>query len=175
MGSIKEVFKLLESIDNERYVVVYRDHESFRKVYSQHTKKRMENNEVMILLPYYETADRVRTTLNQAGIDVRAQESSGFLVIMDSYAAYLGFQQDNELFFSRLVSHAIISGKSGICIIADTGAFFLIDRVTEIASGRIKVRGFCTYHQNDFEKMSEGQRKAIFGRGYRALFVQQAS
>jgi hypothetical protein len=55
------------------------------------------------------------------------------------------------------------------------GAFFLIDRVVEIASGRIKVRGFCTHHQRDFEKLSEGQRKALFGKGYRALFVQQTS
>lgn len=175
MVSINGILKLLESIENERYVVVYRDHECFRKIYSQHAKKQMENNEVVILLPYYETAERVRVTLNRAGIDVRAQEGSGFLVIMDSYAAYVGFQQDNELFFSRLVSHAIVSGKTGICIIADTGPFFLIDRMAEIASGRIKVRGFCTYHQRDFEKMSEGQRKAIFGRGYKALFVQQTS
>lgn len=175
MGSIREILKLLESIDDERYVVVYNDLGSFRKIYSQHTKKQMENNEVVILLPYYETTDRVRATLNRAGVDVRAQEGGGFLIIMDSYVAFLGFQEDNELFFNRLVSHAIVSGKTGICIIADTGAFFLIDRMAEIASGRIKVRGFCTYHQRDFENMSEGQRKAIFGRGYRALVVQQAS
>jgi hypothetical protein len=172
---IKEVLKLLGSIEDERYVVVYRDHDSFRKIYSQHAKSRIENNEVVILLPYYETTDRARAALSQAGVDVKAQEGGGFLVIMDSYAAYLGFQQDSELFFRRLMSHAIVSGKSGICIIADMGAFFLIDRVAEIAAGRIKVRGFCAYHQRDFEKLSEGQRKAIFGRGYRALVVQQTS
>jgi hypothetical protein len=172
MESIKEILKLLESIEGERYVVVYRDQDDFRKVYSQHAKRQIENNEMVIVLPYYETTDRTRAALNQAGINVRAQESSCFLVVMDSYAAFLGFQQDNELFFSRLASHAIVSKKSGICIIADMGAFFLIDRVAEIAAGRVRVRGFCTYHQRDFEKLSEGQRKAIFGQGYRALFVQ---
>jgi hypothetical protein len=55
------------------------------------------------------------------------------------------------------------------------GAFFLTDRVAELASGRMKVRGFCTYHQREFEKLSEGQRKAIFGKNYRAVFVQQTS
>jgi hypothetical protein len=175
MVDIGQVLKLLESIDDERYVVVYRDYDTFRKVYSQHAKRQMENNEVVILLPYYETTDRVRSALDRAGVDVNSQESSGYLVIMDSYSAYVGFQQDSELFFSRLVSHAIVSRKSGICIIADMGAFFLIDKVAEISAGRIKVKGFCTYHQRDFEKLSEDQRKAIFGGGYKPLFVQQTS
>lgn len=55
------------------------------------------------------------------------------------------------------------------------GAFFLIDNVAEISAGRIKVKGFCTYHQRDFEKLSEDQREAIFGGGYKPLFVQQTS
>lgn len=172
LASIKEILKLLESIEGERYVVVYRDYGGFRNVYSQHAKQQIENNEMVIMLPYYETTDRTRAVLDQAGIDVRAQEGSGFLVIMDSYTAFLGFKQDSELFFSRLVSHAIVSKKNGICIVADMGAFFLIDRVAEIAAGRVKVRGFCAYHQRDFEKLSEGQREAVFGQGFRALVVQ---
>jgi hypothetical protein len=172
---MEQVLKLLESIGDERYVVVYHDYESFRKIYSQHAKQRIENNEVVILLPYYETTDRARAELARAGVDVKTLAGSGFLVIMDSYASFLGFQPDNELFFSRLVSHAAVARKSGICIIADMRAFFLIDRVAALASGRMKVRGFCTYHQRDFEKMPEDQRKAIFGKGCRALVVQQTS
>jgi hypothetical protein len=175
VSSVKEILELLESIDDERYVVVYGDHGSFREVYTQHAKRQIEKNEVVILLPYYETAERARAALRRAGVDVKEQEGMGSLIIMDSYATFLGFRQDSELFFSRLVSHATVSKKAGICIIADMGAFFLIDRTAEIAAGRIRVRGFCAYHRRDFDKLSEGQRKAIFGRSYRALFVQQAS
>jgi KaiC/GvpD/RAD55 family RecA-like ATPase len=175
VSSVKKILELLESIGDEHYVVVYGDHGSFRDVYAQHAKRQIEKNEVVILLPYYETAEKVRTALGRAGIDVRAHEGTGSLIIMDSYATFLGFRQENELFFSRMVSHAIVSGKAGICIVADMGAFFLIDRTAEIAAGRIRVRGFCAYHRRDFDKLSEGQRKAIFGRGYKALFVQQAS
>lgn len=175
MADGREILGLLESIKDERYVVVYSDHESFREVYSQHAKRQIEKNEVVILLPYYDTTEKARSVLRRAGIDVTAQEGGGFLVLIDSYAVFLGFKQDSELYFSRLVSHAMVSGKAGICIIADMGAFFLMDRLAQIAAGRIKVRGFCTYHKKDFEKLSEGQRKAIFGRDYRALFLQQAS
>jgi hypothetical protein len=172
MASVKEVLRLLESIDDERYVVVYSDYDGFRKIYSQHTKKRIGGNEAIILLPYYENVDRTRTVLKEAGINVGELKARGYLVIMDSYAAYLGFQKDSELLFSRLVSHAVVSRKSCICVIADMGAFFLIDRVARTASGRIKVKGFCTYHQKDFEKLSEAQKKAIFGKGYKALVLQ---
>ncbi len=174
-ASVKEVLKVLESIEHEHCVVVYRDNNTFRKIYSQHIKRQVEKNEMVILLPYYETVDQTRVVLNQAGINVKALERDGFLVLLDSYAACLGFKQDSELFFSRLPSHAVVSKKSSICIIADMGVFFLIKRVAEIGSGRIRIKGFCTYHQRDFDMLSESQKAAIFGEGYKALLVQQTS
>jgi hypothetical protein len=180
--SIAEILRMLDSIDAERYVVVYPDLVAFRKIYSHFATKRIENNEVVVILPYYETIDRVRLVLEQSRIDVRTQETRGYLALMDSYAAYLGFQQDSALLFNRLVSHALVSKKSRISIMADMGAFFLIDQVAEIArrsqpsaAGGMKVTGFCTYHKKDFEKLSDGQKRAIFGSGHEVLMVQQAS
>jgi hypothetical protein len=180
--SIAEILRMLDSIGSQRYVVVYQDLGTFRKIYSHFAKKKIESNEVVVLLPYYETIDRVKLVLEQSSINVRTQESRGYLAIMDSYATYLGFQQDSALLFSRLVSHALVSKKSGISIMADMGAFFLIDQVAEIArrnqpsaASSMKVTGFCTYHKKDFEKLSDGQKRAIFGSGHEVLMVQQAS
>lgn len=179
--SIAEILRMLDSIDGERYVVVYNDLGAFRKIYSHFTKKRIESNEVVVLLPYYETIDRVRLILDQSRIDVRRQETHGNVAIVDSYATYLGFQQDSMLLFNRLVTHALVSKKSGISIMADMGAFFLIDQIAEIArrnqpsEGSMKVTGFCTCHKRDFEKLSDGQKRAIFSSGHEVLMVQQAS
>ncbi|AFU58855.1 hypothetical protein Ngar_c19230 [Candidatus Nitrososphaera gargensis Ga9.2] len=90
----------------------------------------------------------------------------------------MAFGRTASYFFSRLLSHAVVSKKSGICIIADMGAFFLINRVTEMGLGRrMKVKGFCTYHQRDFDMLSECQKTTIFGEGYKVplVVVQQAS
>ena len=46
----------MDSIADEDYVVDYPRMVSFRRMYSQYAKRRLENNEVVILLPYYETA-----------------------------------------------------------------------------------------------------------------------
>ncbi len=178
--TVAEILQMLNSIE-ERYVIVYGDLGTFRKIYSHFAKKRIENNELVVLLPYYETIDRVRLVLDQSRIDVRMQETRGHLAIMDSYATYLGFQQDNTLLFSRLVMHALVSKKSGISIMADMGAFYLIDQIAEIArrnqplSDSMKVTGFSTYHKKDFEKLSDGQKRAIFGKDHTVLMVQQAS
>jgi hypothetical protein len=38
----------MDSIADEHYVVDYRDMVSFRRMYSQYAKRRLENNEVVI-------------------------------------------------------------------------------------------------------------------------------
>lgn len=128
---------------------------------------------MVILMQYYETHNKIRSALSQAGIDVKDQEGGGFLVIIDLCTAFLGFKQDNRLlFFSRLVSHAVVSGKSEICIIADMGAFFAIDRMAEIASGRIRVGGFAHTVRENLINFQMGKKEAIFGLGYKNLFLQ---
>ena len=121
--------------------------------------------------------------MSQHGVDARLHEVRGELLVMDSYRTYMGFQQDSDLLFGRLVSHAITSRKGGIAIMADMGAYYLIDRIADLArntatttgQSRLKVGGFCSYHKKDYDKLSDSQRKAIFGNGYRALVVQQTS
>ncbi|WP_148681226.1 hypothetical protein [Candidatus Nitrososphaera gargensis] len=41
-ANVKEILKLLESIEDEHFVVVYRDSNTFKKVYSQHAKRQVE-------------------------------------------------------------------------------------------------------------------------------------
>lgn len=184
-GSIAEILKALESAadDGDHCVVVYPDMDSLRKIYARYSKKMVDGNEIVVLLPYYETVDKVKSVLSQHGVDARLYEVRGELLVMDSYRTYLGFQQDSDILFGRIVSHAIMSRKGGIAIMADMGAYYLIDRIADLARNiattagrsRLKVRGFCSYHKKDYDKLSDGQRKAIFGSGYRALVVQQTS
>lgn len=129
---------------------------------------------MVIMLPYYETTDRTRSVLRQTGIDVRAQEGSGFLLIMDLYAAFLGFKQDSKPFLSRWCPTQSSRRKAEY-------AYRRHGRVLSDRQGsrdrrrQDKGQGFCTFHRRDFEKLSEGQRRAIFGQGYRTLVVQQTS
>jgi hypothetical protein len=55
---------------------------SFKRMYSQYAKRRLENNEVVILLPYYETTDGVREVLSKNRINAKMRESQGFLLLL---------------------------------------------------------------------------------------------
>ena len=74
------------------YILIYGDLITFRQIYSYYTKIQLEeNNELVLLLPYYETTDTVRCHLREnerACIDVRKYEKEGSLAIIDSVRAY---------------------------------------------------------------------------------------
>ena len=60
------------------YIFIYNDLITFRQIYSYYAKILLEeNNELVLLLPYYETTDSVRRHLwenEHACIDVRKYE-----------------------------------------------------------------------------------------------------
>lgn len=83
-------------------------------MYSQYAKRRLENNEVVILLPYYKATVTVLGKSSKSRINAKMRESQGFLLLlllllllpllMDSYKMmmYLHPQYENELLFNRL-------------------------------------------------------------------------
>jgi hypothetical protein len=95
--------------------MIYPDLITLRAIYSNYTKIQLEdNNEIVLLLPYYETIDMIRLVLSGAnanydnvnrslgrfsGINVNKYEREGSLIIMDSLKANVdsyGEEQGDE-------------------------------------------------------------------------------
>src|SRR2546421_2955871 len=116
-------------------ILVYPDIETLRETYSRYAKSQLEdNNEIVLILPYYETADKVRKTLSEGVvnniadgdddtsaindtktnsiIDVGKYEKEGSLMIVDSVKGYFGSDSNYEgedrlmSFFKQLVEKA---------------------------------------------------------------------
>jgi hypothetical protein len=154
IGSHNEI---LEHLTNAEYgthsILVYPNIETLREAYSRYAKKQLEdNNEIVLILPYYETANKVRKTLsggfvslleegNGKGadandtnnsnsiIDVGKHEKEGSLIIMDSLKGYFGSDNnynntDLTEFVKQLVKKAESLGKKGVSVIADLGSFY---------------------------------------------------
>jgi hypothetical protein len=184
VGTISEILGLLdEARSGERHVIVYPDLVGFRKIYGQYTKKHLEqDNELVILLPHYETVDSVIAVLQKAGVDVATYGRQGFLLIMDAYRTYSGFQEDRDLLFKRILTHAAFSGRTGISIILDMGVFSFIEDVHRLAAGRrnivpaqesFKIKGFLSYHMKDYSKLSKEQKAIRFSENYKTLLVTE--
>jgi hypothetical protein len=79
------------------YLILYPDLITLRETYSQYIKTSLvERNEIMIILPFYETVDGVRDILteNCSNIDIRAYEKEQSLIIVDSLKVTLVLQKE---------------------------------------------------------------------------------
>ena len=177
-----DVLKQLRQAEfGAHYIIVYHDMITLRQIYSSYIKAQLEdNNEIVLMLPYYETTKMVRRILsgenNNSGsiIDVGKYEKEGSLVIIDSVKAYFGSDIDLMSFVEKLAKEAQSSGKNGISVIADLASFYYYNQVdklieyemslpAEYDDDNIKLKGFCLYHQEDFDKrLSKEQKQKLF-------------
>jgi hypothetical protein len=151
-GSYNEILDHLTHAEYGTHsILVYPDIQTLRETYSMYVKKQLEDsNEIVLILPYYETADKVRKTLSNSDFvnrgeaansdsnnsngssinDVRKYEKEGSLMIMDSVKGYFGSDSNYEgadrlmSFFKQLVKKAESLGKNGVSVFADLGSFY---------------------------------------------------
>src|ERR671930_1153218 len=112
------VEQLNQSEFSTHHILIYSDIETLRKVYSSYTKRRLkDNNEIVVILPYYETTDKVREILsdgfatiakgdgkgnnksnnnNEKNIDISKYEKEGSLIIKDSVGVYFDSSDHNN-------------------------------------------------------------------------------
>ena len=164
------------------YLIVYPDLTTLREMYSKYIQKQInENNETILINPFYETTDSVRQILSKNGIDVSKYEKEKGLVIIDSLQEYFGSQPD-MLFKRNLVNYAKQTGKNGISIIGDIGAYphkskhnDLVDYELSLPTEfDVDMKGFCLYHQKDFNKFSDKQKQELIKHHGKALKIESS-
>ena len=161
------------------YLVVYPNINTLRRIYSCYAKMQLEDNDgIVLIIPYYETTKTVRTVLSRENnnnksnlIDVRKYEKQGSLMIIDSVKAYFRSDIDLMSFLARLAKQAQTSGKNGISVISDLASFYYNDQSDKLIEyemslptkydDKMKLKGFCFYHQEDFDRRFTEQQKQM--------------
>ena len=174
----------LDQIDQAEYgahyIIIYPDLDTLRDLYSEFTHKQIkENNEIVLINPFYETADSVRQILSEKFDDgvgnVSKYEEEKSLMIADALEEYLG---DQPLIYVKngLANYAKV-GKKGLSVLADLGAYphrsmqrELVDYELSLPTNYdVQMKGFCLYHQKDFDKFSDEQQQKLIEHHGRAL------
>ncbi|MDQ4057406.1 MAG: MEDS domain-containing protein [Thermoproteota archaeon] len=191
-GNSNDILKQLRQAEyGAHYIIVYYDMMTLRQIYAGYIKTQLEyNNELVLILPYYETTETVRSVLSGENhssnegsiIDVRKYEKEGSLVIIDSVEAY--FSSDNDLmsFVEKLAKQAQSSGRNGISVIADLDSFHYFNRINKLIEyemslpskfdDKMKLKGFCFYHQEDFDRrLSKEEKQKLVEHHEKALRV----
>jgi hypothetical protein len=105
----------------------------------------------------------------------------------DSVRGYFGSEVDLLCLIKILSKRAQNQSRSGCFVIADMGSFYLIRMVNELMkyeaslplkfdtyeNGFIKGKAFCTYHQKDFDSLTEDQKQLLFEHHYRNFIVSE--
>jgi hypothetical protein len=169
------------------YMLIYPDLDMLRELYSNYIHKQIEeNNGIVLINPFYETTDSVRQVLsrkyNNDINEVSKHEQEKSLIIADALERYFGEQNmDDMLFKKNLANYANQMGKSGLSVLADLGAYhhksmhkdlvdYELSLPTKYEDG-IALKGFCLYHQKDFDKFSDEQKQKLIEHHGKALKI----
>ena len=190
-GNSNEVLKQLRQAEyGAHYIIVYHDLMTLRQIYAGYIKTQLEdNNELVLILPYYETTETVRSILSEnhssntgSVFDISKYEKEGSLMIIDSTEAYFASDTDLMSFIEKLTKQAQSSGKHGISVIADLASFSYFNRIDKLIEyemslptkydDNMKLKGFCFYHQEDFDRrLSEEEKQKLLEHHDKALIV----
>jgi hypothetical protein len=103
-------------------------------VYPNLIRQHLEvKNDVVLLLPFYDTPEQVRKILSKNKVDVKKCDNiEESLIIMDASKAYFGSSTDIFSFVVSLTKLARVSGKIGLSIFEDMGPFFYYNIINDL-------------------------------------------
>ena len=172
---------MLQSNYREHNILVYPHLSMLRDIYSRYCKSHLETGkEIVVILSTYENTSSVRRTLTDSGLNVSRFEKDESLVILDSVKGYFGSNPGILLIFEMLAKRAENQRSGGCTVISDMGSFSFLRKEKELLEyekslpsrfNSMKCKGFCCYHQANFDRLSENQKEHLFEQHYKNLIL----
>jgi hypothetical protein len=172
-GVAEEISKeLRQSEIGSHFLIQYPDLQTLREMYSHYIKSAVpDDNEIVVILPFYETTDNVRRILSEdsACIDVRKYEKEQRLLIMDSLKGYFGSAEGLMPFVKQTVEYAKDVGRENVSVLGDMGSFFYYKKKDDLIGWEMELprkfdmnlKGLCLYHERDFARLSETEKQKL--------------
>ena len=186
-GSVHTILKELEETQyGEHIMIIHPRVSTLSKAYSRYTKNQLvNNNEVVLMIPYYETPDQVKNNLstkgngssdgndsnnNSTSIDIEKHSKEGSLIIMDGVKAHFRPDLDIQSFINELEKHAKSKGKKGISIFVDMASHYHFGNPDDVVHHELSlpsryhnmsIKRFCVYHEKDFGRLQEEQKQVV--------------
>ena len=166
------LYHMNEAKYGAHYIIIYPNLDTMRQLYASYINKQLqENNEIVLVNPFYETTASIRQLLSQRNpdLDVSKYEKEKSLIIIDSLEEYFGKPSDGMPFKRSLAKHAKKIGKNGLSILGDIGAYPYKSRSKDLVDYEsslpvkfdLPMKGFCLYHQKDFDIFSHEQKQKL--------------
>ena len=176
----KQILKQLHQVKfGEHTVLVLPDIYALRNAYARFSKKRLEHNEAIMIIAYYDTVSGVKHYLRELDVDVEKHLKTGSLIIIDGLAE---FNQSETSFLQRLAmigDSVKTTGKEGISVIMDMGLFFHghNNDLFEFEQSMARQADFvckcllCCYNAADFGRLSEPAQRDLAALHHKKIMV----
>jgi MEDS: MEthanogen/methylotroph, DcmR Sensory domain len=164
------------------YIIIYPDLDTLRELYSKYVYKQIkENKEIVLINPFYETTDSVRQILSEKYDDgmnsVSKYEKEESLLIADALEEYLGHHP--LIYLKKGLANYAKMEKDGLSVLADLGAYphkskykDLVDYELSLPTKYdVPMKGFCLYHQKDFDNLSDEQKQKLVEHHGKAIKI----
>jgi MEDS: MEthanogen/methylotroph, DcmR Sensory domain len=176
---------MLQSNFREHNMLVYPHLDVLRDIYSRYCKSQLETGkEIIVHLPTYENITSVRRVLTNTGLDVDRFEIDDSLVIIDSVKGYFDSNPDILTTIEMLAKRAETEKGGGCSVISDMGSFGFLNKEKDLLEyesslplrfNSMKCKGFCCYHQANFDRLSENQKEQLFEHHLKNLIVVKSN
>jgi hypothetical protein len=171
-GTTLDIIEVLDKIgQGEHIILIYHNLYALREIYSHYCSIALKNNELVLILTYYQTAECIRQTLKELDINVEKYEKENDLIIIeDSIETHSGYKEDFLSLLKTLDKQQQKRDKNGLSVIADMGVFFHIqnnkDALINFESSLplkfdTNVKRICTYHAGDFERFEQYEKNNL--------------
>ena len=167
------------------HMIIYPDLDILREIYSNYVHKQIkENNEIVLVNPFYETTDSVRQILSEKydhGMDdVSKFEKEESLIIADALEEYLG--DPPLIYVKKSLENYAKMGKNGVSVLADLGAYPHKSKYNDLVDYELSLptkydvplKGFCLYHQKDFDKFTDEQKQKLIEHHGKAIKILES-
>jgi hypothetical protein len=152
-------------------LIAYDDVADFREAYIRVCKQRLEHNEVVIILPYYEMVGSIEQLLENIGVNVDYYKRAGSLFIVDAVREFFGADYDFAKFLKLLDKGAKKAGKSGVFVIANIDGFFLYEgreKLMQYEREIMKIdlantRLICAYYKGNYDSLTASEKQMLKG------------
>ena len=166
--------QLLSELNKKEFgkhnLMAYNNVADFRRLYVSVCKERLENNEIVLILPYYETVDSIEQQLENDGVDTNHYKRDRSLFIVDAVQQFFGSGYDFAKFLELLDDGAVKTGKVGVFVIAYIDGFFLYgddrEKLIEYEKTISKIKLvhtilICAYHEARFASFSDDTKQLL--------------
>jgi hypothetical protein len=161
-----------QTLYGNHILILYSDVADFRHLYLNYIKRSLQSlNEIILMLPYYDTVMDIVNNLKSTGIDIDKHKKEGSIVIVESEKAHYSLSQEfvGVMIMTKMLLRRLDKlGKAGITIIPDMGLFFHRNKLEDLTKcemelmslvNNIKVKVWCCYNKSDFDMLSEHQMR----------------